>query len=452
MERLSDFRPMEDYDSPWEFSQKHKILQEHLARSNHDRASPNQSTPAILSSSPMNRQSPPAIPPRNSPPPRGSPPLKPPRASPPIKPEVKLRRKSGDAIKKKRPTESVGTQTLEKENGRHLESSQISAFKYPSEGLSESSGPLRGESPNMNIPSGETQVPDMYEDPWDLQSKQMELERKIKHASRTSSAFNPPSTKVSPPNTFRPVSNASLGTLSGIKCEVYIPPRPSSRKSSSPDVSDESTNQIRERKMSKTPDSLTNQIEDDRPGDDYDEPWHVRQSALLSQMDRGSPDISKRAPARLPPDNQSYHDTPHSLHDTPQHSPKKRQHNLNVELGSRTLNAVGEKVDPAVELERQRWYHGSVSRQDAESLLRVHKEGSYLVRQSESNKEDYSLSLKSIRGFMHMKIVQRNGSYILGQYSQPYPSIPDMICHYSVSKLPIKGAEHMSLLHPVLHE
>ena len=41
-----------------------------------------------------------------------------------------------------------------------------------------------------------------------------------------------------------------------------------------------------------------------------------------------------------------------------------------------------------------RWYHGSISRVDAENLLRVHKEGSYLVRMSESNKMDYSLSLK----------------------------------------------------------
>lgn len=41
-----------------------------------------------------------------------------------------------------------------------------------------------------------------------------------------------------------------------------------------------------------------------------------------------------------------------------------------------------------------RWYHGSITRIEAESLLRVHQEGSYLVRNSESTKQDYSLSLK----------------------------------------------------------
>ena len=61
------------------------------------------------------------------------------------------------------------------------------------------------------------------------------------------------------------------------------------------------------------------------------------------------------------------------------------------------------------------------------------------------------LCFRSARGFMHMKITSRDGRFILGQFSQPFTSIPQMIHHYSISKLPIKGAEHMSLLHPVNH-
>jgi len=66
---------------------------------------------------------------------------------------------------------------------------------------------------------------------------------------------------------------------------------------------------------------------------------------------------------------------------------------------------------------------------------------------------------RSPRGFMHMKIVSCDdagscggGHYILGQFSQPFDSIPQMIHHYTINKLPIKGAEHMSLLHPVNNE
>lgn len=41
-----------------------------------------------------------------------------------------------------------------------------------------------------------------------------------------------------------------------------------------------------------------------------------------------------------------------------------------------------------------RWYHGTLSRVEAEGLLRDAEEGAFLVRNSESAKHDYSLSLK----------------------------------------------------------
>lgn len=59
---------------------------------------------------------------------------------------------------------------------------------------------------------------------------------------------------------------------------------------------------------------------------------------------------------------------------------------------------------------------------------------------------------RSARGFMHMRI-QKNeelNAYILGQFSKPFDSIPEMVRHFSVNRLPIRGAEHMCLLHPVI--
>ncbi|KAK1805971.1 hypothetical protein P4O66_013016 [Electrophorus voltai] len=112
---------------------------------------------------------------------------------------------------------------------------------------------------------------------------------------------------------------------------------------------------------------------------------------------------------------------------------------------------LGERVDPTLPLEKQVWYHGALSRSDAESLLTLCKESSYLVRNSESSHSEYSLSLRSCQGFMHMKFSQlKDGKYVLGQNSQPFGTIPEVIHYYTRHKLPIRGAEHLSLLFPVL--
>ncbi|KAK1785084.1 hypothetical protein P4O66_018515 [Electrophorus voltai] len=111
---------------------------------------------------------------------------------------------------------------------------------------------------------------------------------------------------------------------------------------------------------------------------------------------------------------------------------------------------LGERIDPSLPLDSQFWYHGAISRTDAESLLRLCKEASYLVRNSETSKNDFSLSLKSSQGFMHMKLSRtKDNKYVLGQNSCVFDSVPEIIHFYSSRKLPIKGAEHMSLLYPV---
>ncbi|KAG9436814.1 hypothetical protein HZU67_01771 [Apis mellifera carnica] len=125
---------------------------------------------------------------------------------------------------------------------------------------------------------------------------------------------------------------------------------------------------------------------------------------------------------------------------------------LGLPLEINTARGSADLVDVGLPLERQGWYHGSITRIEAEAVLRLLREGSYLVRNSESTKQDYSLSLKSARGFMHMRI-QKNeelNAYILGQFSKPFDSIPEMVRHFSVNRLPIRGAEHMCLLHPVI--
>ncbi|XP_074772757.1 SH2 domain-containing adapter protein F isoform X2 [Athene noctua] len=179
--------------------------------------------------------------------------------------------------------------------------------------------------------------------------------------------------------------------------------------------------------------------DDERPPEEYDQPWEWKKER-----------ISKAFAG--PPEGLGYG------HTSPCREEKARaalRHGSSSLKSTKMLIAepgpfVGERIDPALPLESQCWYHGAISRTDAETLLRLCKEASYLVRNSETSKNDFSLSLKSSQGFMHMKLSRtQENKYVLGQHSPPFDSVPEIIHHYASRKLPIKGAEHMSLLYPV---
>jgi len=114
---------------------------------------------------------------------------------------------------------------------------------------------------------------------------------------------------------------------------------------------------------------------------------------------------------------------------------------------------IGQRINPMIPLVNQNWFHGNISRDDAEKMLCVCKEGSYIVRIS-SDRKSYSLSIKSAKQYIHVQIEELHlldGSvrYILGKNSKEFPSIPEMIDHYTHHRVPLKGAEHITLMHPV---
>ncbi|XP_071237989.1 SH2 domain-containing adapter protein F-like isoform X4 [Salvelinus alpinus] len=236
--------------------------------------------------------------------------------------------------------------------------------------------------------------------------------------------------------------------------------------------------------------------DDERPPEEYDQPWEWKKERIskafaeikvikdlpwpppVGQLNHSPPLAlleGVESPPALPP-QPAQHSPGHTACDQHQHvqfegaeksrmSPPKearggrpppRIHSscclVNTKMSSldHCSAALGERIDPSLSLESQFWYHGAISRTDAESLLRLCKEASYLVRNSETSKNDFSLSLKSSQGFMHMKLSRtKENKYILGQNSCPFDSVPEIIHFYSSRKLPIKGAEHMSLLYPV---
>ncbi|XP_069914747.1 SH2 domain-containing adapter protein D [Oryctolagus cuniculus] len=163
--------------------------------------------------------------------------------------------------------------------------------------------------------------------------------------------------------------------------------------------------------------------EDERPADEYDQPWEWKKGhisrAFAVQFD--SPEWERTAGAAK------------ELRRPPPRSPQP-----------------AERVDPAVPLERQPWFHGPLSRSDAETRLSLCKEGSYLVRLSETSPQDCSLSLRSSQGFLHLKFARtRDNQFVLGQHSGAFASVPELVLRYSSRPLPVQGAEHLALLYPV---
>ncbi|XP_057203566.1 SH2 domain-containing adapter protein F isoform X5 [Triplophysa rosa] len=180
--------------------------------------------------------------------------------------------------------------------------------------------------------------------------------------------------------------------------------------------------------------------DDERPPEEYDQPWEWKKERISKAFAVQFDGVEK---SRMSPTKDL------------KSRPLQRHSSgclVNTKMSSldHTAPTVGERIDPSMPLESQFWYHGAISRTDAESLLRLCKEASYLVRNSETSKSDFSLSLKSSQGFMHMKLSRtKDNKYVLGQNSCLFDNVPEIIHFYSSRKLPIKGAEHMSLLYPV---
>ncbi|XP_064898736.1 SH2 domain-containing adapter protein D [Columba livia] len=168
--------------------------------------------------------------------------------------------------------------------------------------------------------------------------------------------------------------------------------------------------------------------DDERPADEYDQPWewkkdHIsRAFAVQFESPERSPSLSRHLPRSPRPPAGARPGCPPS----PRH------------------------VDTSLPLEKQAWYHGPIGRAGAETLLALCREGSFLVRDCETSPDDYSLSLRSSHGFVHVKLTRtREQHFMLGRAGAAFPSVPEAVRHYTARALPVRGARHLSLLYPV---
>ncbi|KAL7875031.1 hypothetical protein SRHO_G00060010 [Serrasalmus rhombeus] len=194
---------------------------------------------------------------------------------------------------------------------------------------------------------------------------------------------------------------------------------------------------------------LTRPESDPRPPAEYELPWEWKKeqivralSAQFDGMERACKEDGSTPAVKQQTLRSVKSWTPKSLRPSPP-SPTSPSPNTSPDTES-------PKVDPTLPLEKQSWYHGSVSRQEAEAQLQNCREASFLVRDSESATSKYSIALKTSQGCVHIIVAQtKECGYTLDQSSCVFPSIPEVVHHYCTQRLPFTGAEHMTLQHPV---
>ncbi|CAL8295040.1 unnamed protein product [Merluccius merluccius] len=207
--------------------------------------------------------------------------------------------------------------------------------------------------------------------------------------------------------------------------------------------------------------------QDPRPPTEYELPWEWKKEQIVKTLSAQFDSAGRPLLAR----EEHRH---HTLTRQPQHPPaplplqhhaKQKSWTQKILRSSPTLSTLSSPapphswspdtesccpVDPALPLEKQSWYHGCVSRQEAEFELQSCKEASFLVRNSESGTSKYSIALKTSQGCVHIIVAQtKESGYTLDQSRCVFPSIPEVVHHYCKQRLPFNDAEHMSLRHPV---
>uniref|UniRef100_A0A8C6UB64 NCK adaptor protein 2a n=1 Tax=Neogobius melanostomus TaxID=47308 RepID=A0A8C6UB64_9GOBI len=92
------------------------------------------------------------------------------------------------------------------------------------------------------------------------------------------------------------------------------------------------------------------------------------------------------------------------------------------------------------------WYYGNVTRHQSECILNERgEEGDFLIRDSESSPNDFSISMKASGKNKHFKVQQLEGVFCIGQ--RRFASMDELVEHYK--KAPIFTSEQGEKLYLV---
>ncbi|EGT30472.1 CBN-NCK-1 protein [Caenorhabditis brenneri] len=98
-------------------------------------------------------------------------------------------------------------------------------------------------------------------------------------------------------------------------------------------------------------------------------------------------------------------------------------------------------------MEHEPWFFGRISRDRAEELLHHGREGEFLVRDSESNPGDLSISMRGIERNKHFKVQNVDGQLKIG--NRTFMNMNALITHYTTNPIFSSPTEKLYLSGPL---
>ncbi|CAB3410319.1 unnamed protein product [Caenorhabditis bovis] len=98
-------------------------------------------------------------------------------------------------------------------------------------------------------------------------------------------------------------------------------------------------------------------------------------------------------------------------------------------------------------MHQEPWYFGKISRDRAEVLLKVGREGEFLVRDSESNPGDLSISMRGVVRNKHFKVQAIDGKLKIG--NKTFSNMNSLISHYKANPIFSSDEEKLYLTNPL---
>ncbi|OCU00342.1 SH2 domain-containing adapter protein D [Xenopus laevis] len=189
-------------------------------------------------------------------------------------------------------------------------------------------------------------------------------------------------------------------------------------------------------------------LEDERPADEYDQPWEWKKDdinrAFAVQFEGSDWQQSSlnRRERLLQPSAKSFRRLQKNSPSTsPEISASPKQCGVLTEE-CMAYSARNVTLNPP--LQTQVWYHGTLNRLEAEKYLQNCRPGSFVIRTEHDI--EYFMSIRGSDSTLHLKVIcTENGRFMLGESGPSFTCILELVEHYMKHPLLLQNEEQLFL-------